>query len=73
LFCCCCCFWDRVLLCSAGRLQTLDPPASASPVLGLQVYTTTAGSVGNFNQHREPDMVPHRKKNIHAFCPSHVN
>jgi hypothetical protein len=33
--------WDRVLLCSPGRPQTHDPPASASWVLGLQVFNTT--------------------------------
>jgi hypothetical protein len=33
-------FWDRDSLYSLDWLQTLDPPASASQVLGLQAYTT---------------------------------
>jgi hypothetical protein len=40
----------RVLLCSPGWAQTLDPPASASQVLGLQVYTTMPGSHLHFNK-----------------------
>jgi hypothetical protein len=46
-------FWDRVSLCSLGcpgthsvdqaGLKLRNPPASASPVLGLKVCTTTSG------------------------------
>lgn len=39
-----CLFKDRVLPCSSDCVQLRDPPASASEVLGLQVYTTMPGS-----------------------------
>jgi hypothetical protein len=37
-----CLFIEIVSLCNLGWTQTHNPPASASPVLGLQVCATTA-------------------------------
>jgi hypothetical protein len=55
-------FWDRVSLCSPGGpgthsvdqagLELRNPPASASQVLGLKVYTTTARPTGHLFMHK---------------------
>jgi hypothetical protein len=52
-------FWDKVSLCSPGcpgthsvdqaGLKLRNPPASASQVLGLKVYNTTAQLINILN------------------------
>lgn len=44
-------FLDRILLCGPGWLQTCNPPAAVSQVLGLQVYTNIPSSnMGSCNR-----------------------
>jgi hypothetical protein len=63
-------FQDRVSLCSPGcpgihfvdqaDLELRDPPASASQVLGLKVWTTTPGEMHHF----EKDFL----QSVNIFC-----
>jgi hypothetical protein len=43
-----CLFWDSISLCSPGWSQTWDPSASASQMLGLQLYVTMPALLLNF-------------------------